>query len=164
MSNNWVNPYLDMFQDQFVCQYAYSLVASDPALDATDHLCLWQREAHKCATAAKRAAPSSSAIHQKPAPEGMICGMSRIPVLLSGESTKPRTCSRCGRTGLVRQGVTSVTMSNRTVDNPYQAETEYSFCRFCTNTGLLSEEGNYAAVLCVSLDRYVVFTNPALLT
>ena len=36
MSNNWVNPYLDMFQDQFVCQYAHSLVASDPTLDATD--------------------------------------------------------------------------------------------------------------------------------
>ena len=156
--NKWVNPYLDLFQDQFVCQYAYSLIARDPKCDEADHQCFWRNEAEKCARAILMESPSSKD-NQKPRPSGIICGMSRIPSMLDPESSTWRKCARCGRRGLVRMGLTVAKMSNSTFEDWPTEETEQGFCRICTNTGMLSEHA--ACPLYAISGKYVPMTNTA---
>ena len=102
--NMGVHPHLDMFQDQFLCQYAYS-VTDNPA----DHQTIWSRVADECALNIKMyRIRASLPLSLDPAPEGMICALRSIPVMLGVQSDKPRRCGRCGRMGLTRIGMVSI--------------------------------------------------------
>ena len=157
LPNKWVHPHLDMFQDQFLCQYAHS-VTDNPS----DHQIIWTRMADKCALDIKCSRlKAGKACDPDPAPKGMICALQNIPSLLGFQSAKPLQCDRCGRMGYTRVGMVSVKQSNRTADNPYSDRCEQNFCSLCTNTTHLSEEYK-RAMLCAAGDKYVVCYNPAL--
>ena len=154
LPHKWANPLLNLLQEQFVCQWTYSLMASKLSeYGKEDFPLLWRRKAEEVIQALLKANPTKYLKEGLPRPEdAKLHGLRALPQNLGPVEATPCTCAWCGRTSATIR-FADVIGTQTDLESGYKLLRNVPLCGICTDTNHFQVSDPEALNECLHLSK-----------